>query len=757
MKYMRWLLLLSVLATSHAVDTPWSAEWIGPAVSAGANTWICYRTTITCPSVPKKPVVRIACDSKYWLWINGQLVVFEGQLKRGPTPQDTYFDRVDLTGKLVAGRNSIAVLVWYFGKDGFSHRSSGKAGLVFDADLDGTMVASGVNWKTRIHPAYGDTGNPVTNFRLSESNIRFDARLDLSGWTDRGYDDRDWSSAVSFGRPPCAPWNRLIERPIPLWCDSGLRDYVNAQALPTISDGKPIVCSLPANIHVTPWLEADAPAAATIDIRTDDYQGGGVPNVRAEYVTKAGRQSYESVGWMNGHDVRYTIPAGVKILGLKYRETGYDADEIGRFVCSDQALNGLWTKAKRTLMVTMRDTYMDCPDRERAQWWGDAVNELGEAFYVFDSARGPLLARKGMLELAGWQRDDGALYAPVPGCWDKELPPQMLASVGWYGFRLYHWYTGDDATIAAVYPAVSRYMALWKQDADGQAIHRKGGWEWSDWGQDIDVAVLDSAWLYLALRGAADMAVVAGHSEDVASYEQRMQVLAAGFDRVFWRGDRYHDPRYKGRTDDRANALAVVAGLAKPEHYGAIRRVLREQQQASPYMEKYVLEALCLMGFPEDALARMKQRYAEQIASPLTTLWEGWGLGSKGFGGGTYNHAWSGGPLTILSQYIAGIAPGTVGWSSIRIAPQPGGLDHFTAVAPTPHGPVTVAWQEVGGVKTLRVVAPVGIPTTVVMPITDAGSIRMNGRALPLPDVKRDPVISGAIVVAGGTWTFTGR
>lgn len=27
---------------------------------------------------------------------------------------------------------------------------------------------------------------------------------------------------------------------------------------------------------------------------------------------------------------------------------------------------------------------MDCPDRERAQWWGDEVNELGEAFYVLD-------------------------------------------------------------------------------------------------------------------------------------------------------------------------------------------------------------------------------------------------------------------------------------------------------------------------------------------------------------------------------------
>ena len=69
-------------------------------------------------------------------------------------------------------------------------------------------------------------------------------------------------------------------------------------------------------------------------------------------------------------------------------------------------------------------------------------------------------------------------------------------------------------------------------------------------------------------------------------------------------------------------------------------------------MEKYVLEALCMMGYYEDALERMKKRYYDMVESDLTTLWEGWGIGSKGFGGGSYNHAWSGGPLTILSQIL---------------------------------------------------------------------------------------------------------
>ena len=69
----------------------------------------------------------------------------------------------------------------------------------------------------------------------------------------------------------------------------------------------------------------------------------------------------------------------------------------------------------------MRDNYMDCPDRERAQWWGDEVNELGEAFYALDP-RGWQLAVKGIYELMNWQRPDGIIASPVPSAnWCKRV------------------------------------------------------------------------------------------------------------------------------------------------------------------------------------------------------------------------------------------------------------------------------------------------------------------------------------------------
>lgn len=51
---------------------------------------------MTLTSAPASAIAQIAADSKYWLWINGKLAVFEGGLKRGPNRTDTYYDEIDL-------------------------------------------------------------------------------------------------------------------------------------------------------------------------------------------------------------------------------------------------------------------------------------------------------------------------------------------------------------------------------------------------------------------------------------------------------------------------------------------------------------------------------------------------------------------------------------------------------------------------------------------------------------------------------------
>jgi hypothetical protein len=567
---------------------------------------------------------------------------------------------------------------------------------------------------------------------LPESNIRFNAADDLENWTGPGYAEASWKPAQLVGLAPCAPFNRLVKRPIPLWRDGGIQAYSQLSEDATPDGGRLVKGRLPYNAQVTPYLKIDAPAGASIDIRTDEYMGGGAPNVRAEYVTKAGVQDFACFGWMNGHQVEYRLPAGVKVLQLGFRESGYATEATGTFDCDDDFINRLRKKAVRTLYLTMRDTYMDCPDRERSQWWGDVVNELGEVFYAFDRSA-DALTRKGMIELVGWQKPSGVLFSPVPaGNWEKDLPLQMLASVGRQGFWTYALYSGDLETLRVVYPGVKRYLEIWDMQSDGLVQARPGAWPWGDWGDNIDMPVLTNAWYYLALQGQRRMAEVLGHLEDLSWIDTRLTSIERTFNRTYWNGHAYRSPNYPSQSDDRANALAVVAGLARPEQYADLLQVFQTQEHASPYMEKYVLEALCLMNQPAAAQARMKRRYARMVEHPeYTTLWEGWGIGAEGFGGGTINHAWSGGALTIMSQYFAGIAPTQPGFSSYRILPQPGDLRRVAANVVSPRGPIRMQFHYAESSLSMDVDSPVGTTAVVGLPLRGGeliGKVKVNGR-----------------------------
>jgi hypothetical protein len=715
-----------------APDKSWTASWIGVAAPATSNQWTAFRKTFTVgKAMPKKAVARVAADSKYWLWLNGELVVREGGLKRGPTPRDTYYDEVDLAPRLKPGTNTLAILVWHFGKPGFSHNDSGQSGLLFQLEAKGLKVLSDASWRARSHPAFGGTGKPHPNYRLPESNIRFDAGKDIAGWEQPGYGAAAWPAAVVFGKPPCAPWNRLVLRPVPQWKDYGLKPYENAADLPKVSDGSVVKGKLPYNAQVTPYLKIEAAAGQVIKIQTDNFMGGSEPGLRAEYVTRDGVQEFECLAWMNGHAVHYEMPAGIKLLDLGFRESGFDTEFAGTFSCDDDFLNRLRTKAVRTLYITMRDTYMDCPDRERGLWWGDAVNEIGEAFYAMDR-RADTLARKCMFNLIGWQKADGTLFSPVPaGNWTKDLPLQMLASIGRTGFGTYGLYTGDSKTLGEVYPGAKRYMELWQMQTNGLVVPIPGAWPWGDWGDNVDMTVLYNAWYYIGLQGMEQMAHAAGQKKDLPWIAARKASIEGAFNKTFWTGSEYRSPNHGSKkTDDRANALAVVAGLAKPEQFPALLEVFRQQEYASPYMEKYVLEALCLMDQPAFAQERIHRRYANMVDHPdYTTLWEGWGIGKEGYGGGTINHAWTGGPLTIMSQYFAGIAPTSAGFATYRIRPQMGALKTISANVVTMKCDIRVTMQR--GDKQFRIEldSPAGTRPTVCLPKPASGDwqrIRVN-------------------------------
>lgn len=710
---------------------PASRDVLAPLVTMTAagvkgeepNQWLAFRRDVMLDKVPKKAVAVIAADSKYWLWVNGELAVFEGALKRGPNPSDAYYDEVDLAPYLKKGDNKVALLVWYFGKDGFSHKGSGMPQLFFDCPT--LNVTTDGSWHVRIHPAYGTANCPVPNYRLSESNIAFDAHKDI----------RDWQTADIQGFQPVAlvpnTLGKLHYRPIPMWKDYGIRSAGFETRRGELADT--LIATLPHNIQMTPILTIDDPQGGHRILIETNHSKVGIECLRAEYLTRKGLQEYESLGWLNGNKLILTVEHGAKVTSVAYRETGYDATPEGRFHCDDAFYNRFWDKGLRTIYVNARDNFFDCPDRERGQWWGDIVVILNECFYTYSTSLHSLI-RKGIHELCDWQREDSVLFSPIPGRYRTELPCQMLAAVGRYGFWTYYMNTGDLATIKHVYPAVRRYLAIYKTEPNGLIAFHKGDWTWGDWGDNKDMRLLQNTWYCLALEGAANMAELLGLQEDAASYRRQRKTITDAVNRVCWTGSAYRHPDYPGATDDRVQALAILAGIATPDKYDVLFEVFKSEEHASPYMEKYVMEALFAIGHGDYALERTQRRYDFIVNHPdYDTLFEGWDVGVNGnWDCGSVNHAWSGGALAVLPTMMFGIIPTEAAWKRFSVKPDTNIFRNCELSFPTVAGKVAMSLRRDQGLITWTLEVPKGTTADVTIPWTFAKA-SLNGKTFTTP------------------------
>lgn len=708
-------LLLAVMTSAMAVAQ--NAQWITvdePSRNA-TNTWMEFSKEFHVDRKCRNAETRIAADSKYWLWINGQNVVFEGGLKRGPDRESTYYDVIDIAPFLKKGKNEVRVLLWYFGKSGFSHNSSGASGIIMDSPA--INLRSDSSWNSRILEEYQSCGKPEPNYRLSESNIRYDARLEDHG---------EWKESVALGEWGSDPWGDLVPRPIPQWKDYGIS---KAEYRCSEDDKGNIVLTadLPYNMQMTPVIElTDGTGGTCIQIETDHIMGGSEPCIRAEYITRKGYQKYESLGWMNGDKliIRYPKDAMMEIHSIGYHETGYNCDREGTFTCSDSQINRFWEKAMRTLYVNMRDTYFDCPDRERAQWWGDITILIGQSFYQLSPDANALM-KKAIHELVDWQRPDGTLYSPVPsGTWKKELPAQMLSAISTYGFWYYYMHTGDIETMKYAYPAIKRYLSVWKLDENGLTEGRTGEWSWGDWGTDVDIRLILASWHYLALESASRIAMLTGNDADVADFQRQRKSIYKAFNEC-WTGYSYRHPAYMGATDDRVHAMAILSGLADSSRYDAIFRLFQQQEYASPYMEKYVMEALFKTGHGDYALKRFKKRFGPMIEDTAhSTLYEGWEEG--GYGGGSTNHAWSGGMLTVIAERVCGIRPVAAGWKEFEICPDPV-IPECSIGIPSVSGYIGSSFRDTETMFMMTVSIPAGTVAKVTLPEIGYRSILING------------------------------
>lgn len=115
--------------------------------------------------------------------------------------------------------------------------------------------------------------------------------------------------------------------------------------------------------------------------------------------------------------------------------------------------------------------------------------------------------------------------------------------------------------------------------------------------------------------------------------------------------------------------------------------------------------------------------------SPYSTLYENFDDGGESVGNGTNNHAWSGGGLTILSQYVCGLEPIEAAWKTFKVKPQLGSLNFAETSNETFAGKISVKVENGNSGMDIKLSVPKESKAIVYVQ-EKYKSIKMNGQQI---------------------------
>ena len=610
------------------------SKWIWTADADKKNSNIILRRTFSFGQgkPPARAVCRIACNTHYCMFVNGNAVVWYGGLDR--SGDRAFYDEIDIAKHLVKGDNAIVVYCKYYGNSGRDLVDAPHAGFIFEChDLE---IYSDKSFTAYENVAY--KAPQSTNCCYAGWGVNYDAALEgqIQNVLDPLFSSSQFAPAFEHGCYPDERYGTLEPRPLPLERFSTQRVFGKYKKLTDQFEGDRYVMPLPREMRVTPYMEVAGNGQETITITTDRTECGGGFGEESSvykahfvmYMTKPTLNVYEGMLPMVGNALIFTMPRSVKVIKLGYRELGYGTTRTCDFDTDDDKLCALYEKAINTLYCCMGSTLIDTPERERTMWLGDASIASRALFLTYYDAA-PLV--KKVISDVLDNSDGDVLYSGVPGGIPADIPSHGLLALGERGlFANYLDFVGDVELFRARYEQLCSYVMLWDMTEHGVAL-RDGMRRWYDNLYNIDEALVENAMYYSACKFLKRVGKLVGNYDYDETFDDRMDNIAEYVESC-WDGMGYTSR--DGGYDDRANALITLAGLVPDDRKDGVARLLSATVCASPYMEWAVIEALVKLGRGDLARKRFDSRYATAAESEQTTLGEdynGYGSGCQSY------------------------------------------------------------------------------------------------------------------------------
>lgn len=763
-------------------------KWIWMADSEDTrNCYMYARRAFDLSSTPDHAVLKTSADSKYKLYINGNYVG-KGPVRSGGGY--CYFDTYDITQFLTKGKNVIAFLIHSFGEDTYSYILKRPA-LICKAEIETgeekLVITTDETWKVLRAPDWTNLGDRLSH-RLGFQEV-YDSSKCLGQWNMPKFNEKGWADAVVVGAEPSEPWGELYPREIPhlqeerllpeaitgifnsperskdtpagkvpdIMAESELADLragnirdiehllskegVTFIKTPRGDKGVSIILDFGRQVFGNVEIGIAGSGSGTIDLGYSELleQGRVKPN-RAEVkytdriLLNKGRLEWQGFEPRSFRYLQIEFRRCSREVALEYitvNQTTYPVDLNGSFECSDDLLNEIWMTGAYTTKLCMEDTYIDCPWRERAQWWGDARIESRVAYYAFDDTK---LLAQGIKQLASSQKRDGSICGMYPAGTEKILPDFSLYWV--FSILDYYAFSDDAGLLQDLYPNIKLLLKWFSgfEDQDG-LLFDVPGWVFIDWA-DIDkrdnVTALNCLY-YQALRVAYVIASIIEEEQDAEEYTETAKRLRISINKYLYSPAKglYADCRVGGRLVEtfsrQTNILAALFDI--PDHYkkSTIYRQLLNgslPELQTPFFTSHLLEALYSGEKHDEALNIIRKKWGAMIKAGATTFWEQFNQE------GSLCHGWSACPTRDLIAEYVGIKP-VLGSHRFSIAPHVANLHWARGSVATKTGPLSVEWRINRKSLSIKVEVPEGLKVDLYPPGDPGSKVMLDGRSHP--------------------------
>ncbi|MDO6693296.1 family 78 glycoside hydrolase catalytic domain [Aliiglaciecola sp. 3_MG-2023] len=753
----------------------WQAKWIGhPDTDLTKNP---SQGTLATPQYLRKEFeikgnikkARLYITSKglFKPYINGTEVSSEDVMTPGWTPYAKRIESLtyDVTNSLVEGNNTIAASIaggWYAGRVyKFKDRDHKlPARLLAQLEItyeDGTRqtIATDDTWSASLM-------GPI-RFASIYDGERYEQSLEMPGWTNIGFEQDGWHSAISETLND----NLLIapkrHAPIRITEQMPVKDIVSVKDGAVIFDfGQNMVGVPRLNIPVVAGQEVKVRYAEALhkgDFYTDNYRSAEstnyyLPNETGviEYQPTFTYHGYRYIE-VSGFDAQKTPNKGWATAMIQHS----DVDIHANFKSSHPKLNQLSENIVWGMRSNFFDIPLDCPQRdERLGWTGDAQVFVTPSMYMADVYG---FWSAWLQSIREEQGADGKIPLYIPFVeWIN------FASSGWgdavtiIPWELYM-VTGDETILSDNFEMMKGWVNYHQKKSENLISNMTTFGDWlqpypeilqeGDNGNrgNTDFSLIGTAYFARSVELTLKTAEALNKIEDVQALTELHGKIKDAFMHKFF--DEQLNLKQENAIPTQTTYLLGLAYDLFPVEKRdiAVEKLIELIRDADSHLRTGFLGTPLLTQVLQEAGRSdviyellFKETYPSwfySINNGATTTWERWNSYSieDGFnpqGMNSLNHYAYGTVSRWFYEGILGITPATPGFKHIRIAPQfDSKLSHAEGSYITPQGEVKVDWTVKNDQLHLNVVVPKNSTAEIVLPQVDGKTLKLNGKHTP--------------------------